>query len=141
MPLLNVNLEDAPTSVPPVPSGIYTMEIMGVPEYTDLKSGETDDDGNKMKKIVVKCRIKSDIPEADGRNLTSHIGVSKSLVGLKRIALSASLTWSPEGIDTDLLAGCTVRARVKSRAWRDEETGETRETSGIDEFLIPGDEK
>lgn len=126
MPVIEANMDDVPTFVPPIATGIHQLEVQGVPEFTRTKA----DDGNKI--IVEYKVVTADSPDF-GRRITDHVGF-KNLTKVKRIALSAGISLNP--LNTDDLAGQVVTATIGNRVYKDD-AGNDRETSSIKDYVIP----
>lgn len=127
MAKLNVNFDEVPNEVQPVDPGTYTAAV----EEANLEETK---DGKGMK-VVVKMKIKAENNPNDGRLVFDHIS-TKMQTQLKRLALSAGLNPGGDGYDTDDLIGKIVKIRVKNAPYKDEKTGETKETSRIAEYMF-----
>lgn len=128
MALIAGNYQEVPDEILPVPAGEYTCVITKIPEIEPTKDG-------LKEKVVVEMKVQCpENPEIDGRLLWDHIGLAAQ-TRLKRVFLSAGLTIGASGLDTADLLDQVVRVRVKARTYRDE-GGNTKETSGVDDYLI-----
>lgn len=128
MALINQNFDDVPDQFEPVPAGIYALKIDEVsdPEPTKDGSGE---------KIVVTMSVEDEgNTEIHGRKIFDHIGISKNLTRIKRLAMSAGLNPSADGLDTNDLIGRVAKAKVKVRTYTDD--GEQKESSSISDYLV-----
>lgn len=130
MPKIQVNFDKVPDVVQPVRPGIRTLECVSA-EITETaaKTGQ---------KLVIEWRVNEEGDENHGRKLFDHISL-KMETRLKRAALACGLTVGADGYDTSDLIGRTCKARVENRTYQDQQTQETKETSSIKDYLIPGD--
>lgn len=127
--IIQVNFDEVPDKFEQVPAGVYTCSI-------EKASKEPTKDGSGTK-VVVEMKISEDGPYS-GRGLYDHIGLKGKPIQLKRLIRAAGLT--PDGaFDLQDLVGCTVKLRTKIRTYKDAESGETKETSSIGDYLIPGE--
>ena len=124
----DVNYQDVPDEILPVPAGIYTCVILKIPEVQDTK------DGTKQK-IVVELKVDCpENPEAHERLLWDHIGLAAH-TRLKRLFLSAGLTIGAAGLDTTDLLEARVKVRVKAGTYKDE-GGNVKEVSRVDDYVL-----
>ena len=129
MALLEGDFTQVPDVVVPIPGGTYTARIINAPQPEPTKDG-------LKQKIVLEMQIDMpENPEVHGKKLKDHIGLAAQ-TKIKRIFLSAGLPISTEGLNTDDLFDQIVTIRVKPRAYKDQETGETRQASGVDDYII-----
>lgn len=132
MPKINVDFTGVDDVIKPLPAGVYTMKVTET-ELTETANG-------KGEKVVVTLEVSDPDSPQNGRKVFDHIS-TKMLTNLKRLALSCGLTPGADGLDVSDLVGCTARVQVKTRTYQDKETNETKETSSVAKYLIPGDER
>ena len=124
----DVNYNDVPDKVLPIPPGTYKCIIENEPEFTKTK------DGTKDKVVVV---MKIDCPEtplAHGKLLWDHI-VMDSQTRIKRVFMAAGLTIGPRGLDLADLIGATLEVRVKPDVWKHDD-GEVEDVARIADYLV-----
>lgn len=126
--MLNINFEEVPNEILPVPAGIYQLLILTAPTIEPTVKGIG-------QKIVVDMQI-ADEGENLGRRISDHISV-KMTTKIKRLALSAGIPVGAEGLDLTMLEGQTVTAKVVTRTYVDPVSGETKETSSVADYIIP----
>lgn len=143
MALLDINLENVPDSVPQIPAGIYTFEITAA----NVEQNKSQDGQN----LVIGTKVVGPAGDNVGRESKMWISLKpykndstgkQHLIPLVRVLKSAALDpaviTNGQGFDTNTLVGKTIRAKVASRTVTKD--GQTREYTGIDETLIPGDQ-
>jgi len=126
MALVDLNFDEVPDEFLAVEAGIYTAVIHEVPTIEPTKDG-------KGTKIVVKMKITDEGPFVD-RQLFDHISL-KFPTRFKRLCKSAGHSPGADGFDTADLLDCSVKVRVKSRTYTDDD-GNIKETSGVDDYLF-----
>lgn len=126
MPKINVNFDEVPDKMEPVPAGVYVMLVKEA-EIQPTKDG-------KSEKVVVTLSVDDESSPHNGRMVFDHISL-KMPINLKQLAKSAGLNPGADGLEVSDLVGKHVKVRVKARAYRDAETGETRETSAVAEYM------
>jgi len=127
MPRLDMNFDDVPDEIVPLEPGIYRLGVAEAPKV------EPTNDGTSTKLVV---RFEVIEPEKfKGRALQDHISI-KMLTRIKRLFLSAGLKPGASGIDTEELTGAEVRALLKERSWKDPDTGETRVSVRVDDYIV-----
>ena len=129
MPHIDINFDEVSSKFLPVAPGIYTVLINSA-ELEDTKSGSG-------KKIVAEMTIMDETSPMNGRKLYAHMGL-KNPIMIKQLCLSAGVAVGSQGLDTSSLVGKVARARVTEEAYRDPETGQTKTTARIAEFLFEG---
>ena len=143
MPLLDINLQDVPDSVPTVPPGMYTTEIQDATVEQNSKG-----DGQNL---VINHKVVGPSGDNVGRELKQWISLKpykndstgkQHLIGLVRVLKSAGVDpatlTNGAGFNTDDLKGKTTRVKVASRTVTKD--GQQKEYTGIEEVLIPGDQ-
>lgn len=128
MALIEVNFEDVPDEIQPVEAGVYTCLIDEVPEVKPTKDGAGE-------KIVVTMKIDNDESPMNGRRLFDHISM-KYPTRFKRLCKSAGLNPGAEGVDTSDLLGKHVEVQVTSGSYTDPDTGQTKPTSNIKDYVF-----
>lgn len=122
------NFDEVADEIRPISPGVYRCVIDDATvEPTKKGDGE---------KVVVKLRIDDEGNPEHGRTQYDHLGL-KNPIGLKQCARAAGIAVGAGGLNTEDLIGQTVQVRIKSRTYKDPDSGEMRETSSVDEYLIP----
>lgn len=108
MTLVKGDFENAPDEVLPIGAGRIELLINEPPEHKMSRKG------NPM--VVMQMRVATEGPDK-GRGIRDYIvnpgdQSSPGMIKLKRIAMSAGVSWTPEGFDTDELIGKTVVADI-----------------------------
>lgn len=124
---IQINFDEVPDQVQPVAAGEYIVVIENA-EVQDTKKG----DGQK---VVVEMKISDENNPMFGRKLFDHIGL-KNPISLKRLCKSAGVSVGSGGLNVEDLVGKTAEVRVKIRTYKDPESGETKETPSIADYLI-----
>jgi len=129
MPLLDFNFEDVPDEIKPIPKGDYNLETPEAPTIEPTSSGK----GNNL---IVQFAIADG--EYKGRKLKDYfyLGNEIGLINTKRFLKACGVTPTSSGINTEELMGRLVKARVGSRTYTDNESGEEREVANIDSYLL-----
>jgi hypothetical protein len=127
MPVLNINFEDVPDEILPITPGTHVFEVTEVPVIEPTKDGLS-------QKLVVKMKI-VDGPDA-GRAITDYISV-KMQTRMKRFFLALGLQVGAEGIDTNDALGRTGKLVSKTEAYTNPQTGETRESAKVVDYILP----
>ncbi len=122
---INVNFDEVPDRWENLEPGVYTMIVEEASVEPTAKG-----DGEK---VVVKLRVNDEDSPQNNRGIQAHIGL-KNPITLKQLIRSCGLELT-DAFDTDYLVGCNCACRVKARTYTDKETGETKETTSVDEFL------
>jgi len=126
MPFIQVNFEEVPDSFEPLKPGIYTFLVEDIViEPTKKGNGQ---------KAVITLKVDDEDNEAHGRTMKDHISLEYP-TALKQLIKSVGLEPSSAGIDTDELIGSHVRGLMKSRTYKDKDTGEIKETCSLDSYL------
>lgn len=128
MTKLNVDFDSIPDRYVPLEPGIYTMFVEEI-DVVDNKKG----DGQN---VVVKLRVSDPTSPMDGRMLTDYISLKGKPIALKRLVKSCGVTIGPDGINTDDLAGKVCRVQVKSRPYKDTNSGVMKEAAGVEQYLF-----
>jgi len=126
MPFIDVNFSDVPDSFEPLKPGVYNFLIEDI-VIEPTKNG-------KGQKAVVSLKVSDEDNDAYGRVVKDHISLDYP-TSLKQLIMSAGFEPTAEGIDTEQLIGHTVRGLMKSRTFKDKDTGEIKETCSIDSFI------
>ena len=124
----DVNYNDVPDKIVPVPPGTYTCLIQNEPEFMKTK------DGTKDKVVVV---MKIDCPEtplAHGKLLWDHI-VMDSQTRLKRVFMAAGVPIGTRGLDLADLINATLEVRVTADVWKKDD-GTVEDVSRIGDYLV-----
>jgi len=124
---ITVNFDEVPDKIEPLAPGVYIMRV-------EEASVEPTADG-KGEKVKVVMKVDDDSNPSHGRVMYDHISL-KFPVSLKQLCKSAGMSLGKGGIDTADLVGKVVRVRVKTRTYKDKETGEVKETSAVAEYLF-----
>jgi hypothetical protein len=136
MPLLNIDLSQAPDVQPIISPGIKRMLIKEPPVLKPAKSGT----GSVLN---VELYVQQDGTEDHGRRAMDWISTTME-TRIKRLALSAGIpreeVEDKNGFDTDKLAGRVVLAVIGTRTYKDPSTNIDREVNSVQDYLIPGDQ-
>jgi len=131
---LDFNFEAIPTVIPTVEPGVYDGSILEPPTV-----GESGDKAGTQ--LNVKIRIEggpfNGITLTDGISLTHPKYMNMALQGqskVKRLALAAGVPISSSGLDTELLAGRTIKFRVARREY--EKDGAKKTAAYIEDYII-----
>lgn len=127
----NKSWDNVPDVIVPIPTGVYTLKV----EEAEL--GPTKD--GKSERVAMVMAVDEPDSEHHERKVWDFISI-KMLTKLKRLAKSAGKNPEQDGIDTDELVGCHVKARVLNKTYVDEDSGETKESNDVQDYLIPGDD-
>lgn len=125
---LNVNFENVPDEVLPIPAGIYTCTILTTPEIQPTVNGNG-------QKLVVDLQINDDESDQNGRRLTDNISL-KNQTRIKRLAKSAGLSPGADGLDLEELEGAVVTVKVTNRTYTDKSSGELKESYNVSDYLF-----
>lgn len=128
MPRIEVSTgEDCPDSMPKVDPGIYTVVVT----ESDYAPAKKESSGHNIK-LTLKI---SDGP-FEGRSLFTYINIHPQHppISLKQAQKAAGLP-TGKGFNTEDFIGKTMKVRVKTRTYKDPETGEVKETPSVDEYL------
>jgi len=129
MPKIEKNFDSIPSEIRPVKAGTYQCLIETEPETKENKKGTGEN-------LVVVLTVQSDDPECNDRKVFDYISLEKMETKLKRLFLSAGVAVGPEGADTADLVGRTVTARITVRTFKDDESGEERESNNVAGYVI-----
>lgn len=124
---IDINFEDVPDKVLPLPAGEYVCLVK------NATLEPTKDGGGQ--KVVVEMEVDEASNPSHGRKLFDHIS-TKMTTNLKRCWKSAGLNPGKTGINVDDIIGKHVRILVKPRTYKDPTSGETRETASVDSYLF-----
>ena len=144
MPFINASMSEVPTSIPLVPPGQYTLEVLSSEVQPNSKG-----DGQNL---IVDFKIISEC-ESKGRDMKKWFSLKpfpndktgrQHLMGVKRMFLSAGFTEDDlramgDNIDTAALHGKAIRGVVKASTYTPAGGGAPRETTNLEDILIPGD--
>lgn len=124
--IININFDNVPDEILPIPAGIYTARVVGIPQIQPTK------DGNGQKVVV-----EVEITEGDyaGRRVTDHISL-KMTTRLKRLALSCGVTVGAGGLNLHDLADQFCQIQITTRPYTDRDTGEQKESYNIKDYLF-----
>jgi hypothetical protein len=138
MPVLDLNLNDFPDVVPPIHGGIYTMDILKTTVAPTKAAVAGTDPG--ASNLVVELSISQSHGNLAGRKRTDYIS-TKMGTRIRRLWQSAGLPLPGpgEGMNTDLLAGKSVRAVIKTTVIPGQGGARPKEVSDVDDYLIPAD--
>ena len=129
MPHINLNFDEIPLKMEPIPTGVYTMKVnSAVLEPTKDGTGT---------RLTVELEVDDESNAAHGRTIRDYLSVKKSsAIGLNQLIRSCGLPAGPNGINTDELVGRKCQARIKLTPGKDKETGEIKEYSNVAEYLF-----
>lgn len=123
---ININFDEVPDRILPLEPGVYTFVVESATlEATKDRKGE---------KVVVELRVDDPNSPNHNRKVYDHLSL-RMPIGLKQLIKSAGLRADSSGVSLDELVGKVVRARVKTRTYKDEDSQEVKETSAIAEYI------
>lgn len=129
MALIDLNLDDTPDRMLPISPGVRTLDIRDIKE-------EEDKNGDNV--VIVECAVNE--PDSDEHERRTwerfNFKYPAARVKFKQLVKSAGHSGTGEGVETSDLIGCTIQAIVKSRTYKDKDTGETVETAQVSKFLF-----
>jgi len=125
MALLKINFDDVPDTTPPIPSGIYTCEVVSCSDPEPSKSGGT--------KIVVVLKI-TDEGEHTNRKLWDHLSTTLE-TRIKNLFMACGAPFGAEGGDTTDLIGQALQVKVVSETYTDD-AGVVKESSKIGGYIF-----
>jgi hypothetical protein len=133
MPVLPSDFSNDPTSLPPIERGLYELRV----EKADLKPNRKGDSMN----IALEYVIVSDGPFKD-RRVFDYVSL-KMRTQVVRLFTSAGLGDKEylKSPNTDDLVGRSLRVTIAPETYKDEDTGETRESSRIKSYVISEETK
>lgn len=125
---IDVDLDDIPDEVPQLSPGVHLLEVKG---YDTVDSGEK----GTTHKFQFEC-VDEDGPDT-GRKVWDNMNFKYevALVKFGKLVRAAGLPKTGKGLDPTLLIGKRVKAKVKSRTYKDEDTGDTKTATNIDTYL------
>lgn len=126
MPQIAINLNDVPDEMPKVDPGIYTAVVK------EIELGPTKDEKGER----IKATLEIEDGPAAGRRLFSYMGLGNDFgrVALKKFTKSCGMPLG-NNINVEDYLGKVCKIRVATRTYKDSETGETKESPDIKEFL------
>ena len=134
MPHIDVNFVETPDSMPPIPAGVFLLDITSIPKVEPSKKGDS-------MNVIVELKLVSDDALFNGRLLRDYINLGsnpemklRADIKLKKLCASAGLVVGAAGVDTEELAGKRVKARLKPRTYKDDSGNEQQGTS-VEEYL------
>ena len=132
MTRLDIDFNDVPDEILPIPAGLYLLDVIGTPSIQDVQSKP----GNK--KIVVEFAVVEG-PDGDlefqNRRVFDNIS-TKVTTRIKRLALSAGVDISG-GLELEDLTGTRLTAKLKENSYTDPITQEARTNTKIADYVIP----
>lgn len=130
--LIDINLDDTPDRIDPVAAGVRTLDIV------DIVSEE-----NSQGETVHVVSLKVNQPEADDHERMTwdrfNFKYAPARVKFKQLCKAAGHTGTGQGVDVSELIGCTVKAIVKPRSYKDKDTGEIVDTTQVGKYLSEAD--
>lgn len=123
---LGVNFDDVPDEFVALEPGIYTAIVREVNQEPTSK-GDSE-------KLVVKLEVNQPGTPFHERSITDHISV-KMLTKIKNLMQSCGVPPGKDGLDTETLIGKTCKIRCKGGTYKDRDTGETKPTTRVEEYL------
>lgn len=133
-----IDLNTVPDKPIMIPSGIYNFRIMSVEEKAPQNVN------TKGVNIVLKLEVVSH-PEQEGRQMTYYVFIAHdskredNYTGIKRVFLSAGVSISSAGMNTNELVGKVITASVVAGIFVDKTTKIQRESANIGTVFIPAD--
>lgn len=130
--LIDINLDDTPDKMEPVAAGVRIFDIV------DIVSEE-----NTQGETVHVVTLKVNQPEAEDHERMSwdrfNFRYPVARVKFKQLVKAAGHVGTGQGVDPSELIGCTVKALVKPRTYKDKDTGEMVETTQVSKYLYEGE--
>ena len=127
MTQLDVNFNDVPMEMQPLPVGKYLVDVVGAPKSEMSQTG-------KPKLVCTFAVVEG--PDGDvsckGRQLFDHISMTL-LTRIKRLAVAAGLDPDADGLNTDSLVGCRLSLVIKDNTYTKD--GETKTNSKIVDYV------
>ena len=129
-PELDVNFDETPDSIPPIPAGTHLCEVVGVPKLEQSKKG------NSMN-LIVELKLVHDDVRFNGRLIRDYInkGTNPELdlradIKTKHLFASAGVAVA-KGTKpaTEELAGKRVKAVLTPRTYKDDSGNEQQGTN------------
>lgn len=124
---LNINFDEVSDKNLPLPAGEYVL-LVNECVLAPTKDGTSE-------KLVVEMTVDDEKNPNHGRKVFDHISI-KMKTNIKRLWKSAGLNPGAGGIDVTDIVGKHVRALVKLRTYKDPQSGETKESASIGEYLF-----
>lgn len=128
-PLIDINLDDTPDKMLPIDIGVRTLDIMDI-------TSEEDQNGDTIHIVQLKVNM----PEADDHERMAwdrfNFKYLPARVKFKQLVKAAGHTGTGESVDPTELIGCTVKATVKPRTYKDKTTGEDVQTTQVSRYLF-----
>ena len=130
MSLIGTNFNDVPDKILPLQEGERILEIQAPSNEGFLQPNK---EGTGTNAVIVLMVVDDMNPAEKGRTITEYCSTLNQfgLVRLKQIALSAGIRPGAEGLDLAQLVGKRVKAIVKTRSYKDKDSGEDRQTSNV----------
>lgn len=130
MPFIDVNFDDVPDNIQPIPAGLYILTI----KEADVKPSKDE----KSKNLILKLKVDDPSNPNHDRQIVDYCNLGNNdfaKVRLKRLQKSAGLV-PGKGLNTDDLVGKTVKARISTAPFTNKDTGEVSERSNIAEYMF-----
>ena len=131
--VIDVNLDDVPFEMPPIPTGDYDLRTEEEPTYEENKN-------KNGHNIVVTWKIVNHPdPLLNGMTVKDWLAVSTLMgrIRLKTVLRAAGLNPDQKQVSTADLHGITVRATIKEESVLDKATGIRSSRSNIAGYLDP----
>ena len=132
--LIDINLDDTPDKMEPVEVGVRVL---------DIKDIVTEENSQGEQIHVVTLQVNQ--PEAiDHERMTwdrFNFKYAPARVKFKQLCKAAGHTGTGQGVDPSELIGCSVKALVKPRTYKDKDSGEMVDTTQVSKYLFESDDE
>lgn len=146
---IEANFAEVPDKVLAIPSGVYDLLCEKI-EVTDPKPKTDGRPPTIGKNIVLSWTVQSEGPNR-GRKITDYVFISsdskltaderaRNLVGIKRVAMSAGVPVTANGLNVMEIQGKVVKAQITTAVVPSFRNPAVMvEQSNISKYFIPGD--
>ena len=128
MAIIDINLDETPDRELPIEVGLRVLELMDIEEQ--------EKDGN----TIYNAKLKVNEPDAQDHDRIGYerfdFQYPKAQIKFKQMVKALGHAGTGGGIDTADLIGCTCKAHVASRVYKDKDTEEMVETTQVKKFLV-----
>jgi hypothetical protein len=126
--LIDINLDDTPTELPPINEGVRLLHI------DDIETKEKDDGG-----VYYNVCLSVNEPDAEDHERKGwerfDFQYPMARTQFKNLCLAAGHSGTGEGVDLTDLIGCDVKCIVAPRVYKDKTTGEQKQTTQVKKWL------
>lgn len=128
-PMIDINLDDTPDKLQPVEVGIRILKIIDV---------TTEDNAQGEAIHIVELQVDQlEAPDHERKMWDRfNFKFAPARTKFKQLVKAAGHSGRGSGVDPSELIGCTVKASVKPRTYKDKDTDETVETTQVSKYLF-----